>query len=377
MSEHPENDLLTPWTQHATIRPVVPNAQGHTIHTYFNTCPESPTGRYVLYFEASDNDAHHGQVCMFDRKSGESQVVGRDIENEDGHRVAYQQWVCEGRRIVYQTLRDGQWQVVVVDRKTLESHVMAVGRQLGFADPNGHVVPLHGTHWSPGEHRDLELLDVETGRIDTVITFDQIYKTFAKQIDPLFEGYAQPTSIFFPVLAPGGGRVMFKLAGPKDGTFRSPTASHRPGIITYDLEHDRPLYMDKQWAHPNWHPDGRTILRAGNRLFDTDTGRVQPIPGLPNFPGSHPVVHPNGQIFATDTHLPSPEGKDEVKTWGIAIAPLTGNTHVMLPHQFADTPVTSWRPPHPHPTFSADGKRLYYNANDGQRSQLYVAELPD
>jgi hypothetical protein len=35
---------------------------------------------------------------------------------------------------------------------------------------------------------------------------------------------------------------------------------------------------------------------------------------------------------------------------------------------------TSWRPSHPHPVFSADGRRVYYNVNDGRWTQLYVAE---
>ena len=34
----------------------------------------------------------------------------------------------------------------------------------------------------------------------------------------------------------------------------------------------------------------------------------------------------------------------------------------------------SWRRSHPHPTFSADGHRIYYNVNDGDWTRLFVAE---
>jgi MFS family permease len=34
----------------------------------------------------------------------------------------------------------------------------------------------------------------------------------------------------------------------------------------------------------------------------------------------------------------------------------------------------SWRRNHPHPTFSADGQRIYYNVSDGPFTRLMVAE---
>ena len=35
---------------------------------------------------------------------------------------------------------------------------------------------------------------------------------------------------------------------------------------------------------------------------------------------------------------------------------------------------TTWRKNHPHPAFSLDGKRIYYNVNSGKYTQLFVAE---
>ncbi|HEV7401906.1 MAG TPA: hypothetical protein VGO11_03235, partial [Chthoniobacteraceae bacterium] len=34
----------------------------------------------------------------------------------------------------------------------------------------------------------------------------------------------------------------------------------------------------------------------------------------------------------------------------------------------------TWRHNHPHPTFSADGRRVYYNVNSGDWTTLMVAE---
>ena len=34
----------------------------------------------------------------------------------------------------------------------------------------------------------------------------------------------------------------------------------------------------------------------------------------------------------------------------------------------------SWRTNHPHPIFSADGRRIYFNVNEEKWTQLFVAE---
>jgi hypothetical protein len=34
----------------------------------------------------------------------------------------------------------------------------------------------------------------------------------------------------------------------------------------------------------------------------------------------------------------------------------------------------SWRKNHPHPIFSGDGRRIYFNVNEGEWTRLHVAE---
>lgn len=359
---------LDAWMRDARVRRVVPDATGHVIHSYFNASPESPDARFVLYFGARTPDAHHGDVCIIDRASGAQHVVEPDVEAEDAHRVAYQQWSAGGRTVVLHALRDGRWQVIAVDVDTLERRVLAEDRQLGFGDPTQTRVPLHGLHWNPGAHRNLELLDVETGRIETLLTPEQVRAAYPEQVEALFGD--RPISVFFPIMAPGGERVFFKLASVDDGTFRSKTASQRHGLVVYDMREQRfTCFMDR-WGHPSWHPDGRTILNVPNVLIDSDTGATRPIPGLPRFPGSHPTVSPAGGVFATDLHNGAEEPRDV--RWSVAVADLAGHHHDVV-HTFHPTPVTSWRPPHPHPAFSADGRRLYFNASDEQLTQLHVA----
>ena len=60
--------------------------------------------------------------------------------------------------------------------------------------------------------------------------------------------------------------------------------------------------------------------------------------------------------------------------WGVAVCSTSGGDWTMLARFQGAEGATTWRKNHPHPAFSADGKRVYYNVNSGKFTQLYVAE---
>jgi Tol biopolymer transport system component len=62
--------------------------------------------------------------------------------------------------------------------------------------------------------------------------------------------------------------------------------------------------------------------------------------------------------------------------WGILVADMNGGKWVVLHHFEQNRGARSWRRNDPHPVFSADGKRIYYNTSDGQFTRLMVAERP-
>lgn len=178
-------------------------------------------------------------------------------------------------------------------------------------------------------------------------------------------------SIFFPILSPDGRRVIFKLAAAGSGDFRSKGASRREGLFTYDLRKRAFLFMHERWGHPAWSPDGRALLNTPNVIID-ETGAPTSLEGLPRFPGSHPSFSPGGEDFVTDARDEAGEGDDP---WSIAIARTDGSGWACV-HRFDQSGgARSWRPPHPHPVYSPDGNRIYFNANDGRWTRLHVAEL--
>jgi hypothetical protein len=60
--------------------------------------------------------------------------------------------------------------------------------------------------------------------------------------------------------------------------------------------------------------------------------------------------------------------------WGLAVADAASGAWVMLYRFDGSHGATSWRRSHPHPAFSADGRRIYFNVNAGPWTELYVAE---
>jgi Tol biopolymer transport system component len=364
------DDPLAPWRSGVKIRPITTQPGRHTIHSYVNTCPESPDGHRVLFYASTTPDSHRGELRILERATGDERVLVRNINTEDAHRAACQQWVSRGRRVVYHDVRDGEWLVAAVDVESGKERVLARNRQLCWGQPNSDLVSLYGQHWNPGAHRDLELLNVETGEITTAVTADAVRAKYPELVAKLLGD--KPISVFFPILSPDLKRVFFKLASAGNGDFRSSKASVREGLVCYDLENKRFLFAAASWGHPAWHPDSRTIVQKGNYLMDSNDGAARRIPDLPGFRGDHPTASPDGKLVITDTTLEKFGGTE--KEWGIVVSDIRGKNHAIIHRADNSRGAKSWRRSHPHPVFSSDGRRVYFNVSSGEWTQLYVAE---
>ena len=364
------DDPLSLWSSHVRITPVAPGEGRHTIHSYYTARPESPDGSKVLFFSSRTLDGQSGDVVMRDRITGEETVIAAGLKVEDAHRVACQQWVSHGKRVVFHGQRAQEWFTACVDLDTMKERVLARGQLAGWGQPDADVIPLYGLHWNPGSHRDLELVNVVTGERKTVLTVDALKDAYPEWFTKSF-GDGSP-SIFFPVLSPDLKRVFFKMALSKGGDPRSSGASARQGLICYSLDEKRCLYMNSKWGHPSWHADSRTIVEVGWTLFDSNDGANHRLQGVPPVRGDHPSASPDGRLIVTDTTLDRFGGSES--EWGIVLSHMRGNNHLML-HRFPNNGgARSWRRSHPHPSFSADGKRIYFNVSSGPWTQLYVAE---
>jgi hypothetical protein len=374
------DEPLRPWRGKVTPRPLLPDLKAHALHAYYLASPESPDGRWVLFYVSTTPEGYEGELRALERATGRVRTLSRKLIVEDAHRAACQQWLSGGRRVAFHDFRGGEWVVACVDLESQEERVLARGRQVGFGSPRSDILPLYGPHGNPGERRGLELLNVETGEIRTVLTPVAVRQAYPDWVSKAYGD--RPISVFFPVLSPDATRVFFKLASPLPSDadpaspdhFRRP-ASDRKGLFVYDLDAGRLAWAQpRAWGHPAWHPDSKQILQMHHLLIDAGTGASRSLPDLPRLPGSpHPSAAPDGALFATDFSPPldAPEKKG---FWSVLVGDLRGKDSVVI-HSFdLSGGARSWRRPHPHPVFSPDGKRLYFHATAAGWTQLHVAE---
>lgn len=364
---------LDAWARDVKVAPLLPADARHTMHSYYTANPESPDGQYVLYFSSTDPKAHVGEVRILERATGKERVLAENVHTEDAHRVACQQWISGGRRVAYhEVVGDTKWRVVVVDVETGEKKVVAEDRQLGFGSPNADLLPLYGMHWNPGEHRNLEIYDATTGETRVVLKAEDARAAYPEWFMATFGD--KPVSIFFPVLSPDTKRVIFKLAAGSGGdTYRSKGASEREGIICYDLSENRFVWFNPRWGHPAWHPDSRRLLQVGYRIFDTDSDGDERIRGLPNLRGTHPSFSPADPSLMTADGMPK-EGDDYAKDYMVIVADWASGRWHQIKRFENNNGAKSWRKSDPHPVFSADGNRIYFNVSEDGFTRLYVAE---
>lgn len=370
---HPD-DRVSLWKE-AKISPVTDTGNRHAIHTYYLTNPESPDKTRVLFYVSTARDGQHGDLIVRDRATGKETVIARDIDTEDAHRGACQQWISNGRRVAYHDVKNGRWSVHVVDLDTLKDRKLVEDRQLCFGRVVDDLVPIYGCHWNPGPHRDLEMLDVSTGKIRTVMTIADVERHSAEYLKKEFAG--RPTSIFFPNISPDGRRVFFKMSAPgsagAENNYKSRDASHRQGTFVYDLVDKKIVFMRVKWGHPAWHPDSRRIIEVGNVFFDTsENGKMTKIPNLPILRGNHLNVSPDGELWVVDGLMDNVGGP--AGHWGIAVNDIRGEHQLILQRFNNSRGAGSWRRSHPHPVFNADARRIYFNVSDGPWTRLMVAE---
>jgi Tol biopolymer transport system component len=296
------------------------------------------------------------------------------VQTEDAHRVACQQWLSGGRRVAFHEHIEKKWRVVVVDVETLEKTIVAGDRQVGFGRPEGDLLPMYGCHWNPGPNRDLYVWDAATGKISTRATIAEVEAKFGDWLAKEFAG--KPCSIFFPVISPDLQRVFFKISAGNGGSdFMAKDASHRSGLVVYDFKKGACTWQRGQWGHPGWMPDSRHIFEVGNMMMDTDNPvfTYTKLKDVPNLRGSHPSVSPDGKLMVTDGMTEPIGGKPN--EWGVLVADMRGEKWKLL-HSFEQNRgAKSWRRSDPHPAFSADGKRIYYNTSDTEFTRLMVAEI--
>ncbi|MCM8538251.1 MAG: hypothetical protein NE334_20070 [Lentisphaeraceae bacterium] len=373
-----EEKDLSKWKK-ASVNPVLNlDQKRHSIHTYFNTSPESPDGKYILYFSSKTKDAHSGDICIVNRTTKEETVLATGVTTEDAHRAACQQWAGNGDYIVYHDFVSKVWQIVAIDIRTKTKTVLIKNRQLGFGNPSSFEVPLYGCHWNHNGNPHLETVNIKTTKVTRLIDIKEVLKQYGDWIQTTFG--TKDVSIFFPIISPDGKKVFFKVArGSGTENFRSRKASYRSGKLVYDLENKKFINLFKLWGHPAWHPNSEEIIEKGNFTLNIYSGKTKRYAvakkGKLRTPSDHPSMSPSGNFFVTDANV-SKRKYGSPGLWAIILGEAKADSEYLLLHKFQnDKGANSWRHSHPHPVFNAQGNRIYFNVSSDDYTRLYVISL--
>ena len=373
-------------------------ASGGTIHRFFDTCPVSPSGKYLAVFRVpheaqSPRPGEAGEVVVVDLASGKEiySAPSRGWEMQMGANV---QWGATDHDLIYNDVDTLSWESFAVrddflrgrkerlagdvfmvspDGKYLASYDLKKSRfaQVGY----GVVVPDSEVSRNVGPVADdgVYVTDIAAGTCRRIVSLQEIYEQTLPSIrieDPEnYEYYC-----FQVKWNPQGTRLLTTVQWtPLTGGDR------RRAVITMkpDGTDIRTAITPEQWArgghHINWMSDGERLSMNLNvdgqpgveivsvRYDGTELRQEYPV-------GSgHPSAHPAGlPFFITDAYsgeMPLEDGKSPLRL-------INTRTQTELTVARCDLPPIGnfeFRVD-AHPVWTRDGKAVVYNATqDGRR----------
>ena len=351
-----------------TYRPAKRISDQPGIHAYFDVIPESPDGEMVTWFAFDGKPLTAGKVMLAER-DGSYPVEVKGC-NGSAHVGARQGWLDEDHiyfsaaGCIYIADRKGK----VVDKLAGAIDTIHQGSRRGLT----HSACLRGSGGRSPEKKACYRIDIDTGELIELLDLDRAAALLAEHAD--LTGVPRETLAFkHTKWAPDGRQWIVVLTN--EG-YRRKVDSSVPRIkviLAADENGDDLRFIDSFGHHPNWMPDSSGIYAfAGPKtvFFWNERGGGKRSMAEPPCEG-HPCVSPNLQWMSTDACGYPGKDKAAVVLCGIH----SGAVEILAE---MDYPVVQWQtghPPgrvcHPHPVWSPDGGRLYFNAIEGRMPFLY------
>ena len=307
---------------------------GRLIHRFFDTSPFSPSGRYLAltrlpYEDRLPQPGDAAEVVLVDLREGEERVVA-ETRGWDSQLGAQVQWGGDDAQLFFNDMDLEAWRPygVVVDpesgaRRDLEGTVYMVSSDgsrvaspcllrtgatqagYGVVAPPEHVPANRGASADDG----VFVIHVESGRCSMVISLKEI----VEETGPPLAGPDYSEGDFYAAHVkwnPQGDRLMLVLRWQpwERGKMKRDLITMRA-----DGSDVRVTVPEAEWGkgghHPNWCPDGETVLMnlkldgKGMRFVTVGTdGKGLKAIGDGIVGSGHPTLHPDGRHILTDAY---------------------------------------------------------------------------
>jgi hypothetical protein len=336
------------------------------IHSYFDLCPESPDGARVVYFQFDDSVPGPGGVVVAQRDGSEPRVIASGIAGH-AHTGAYQQWVGDNAIAYASGEQDGGGSVVV----TLSDGAAHECRHwIRMYSPASGVGLSYGRRGDSGEPA-VSRVDWRSG--DTRWLFD---RSDALAMHPLRERRLQREPITFKHTkwAPDGQRFFCVLSN-EPYIWSHPGELRIKSLYLANADGSGLRYLTEFGHHPMWGQDSACVY-----YFERDGASqslvVHPLDGaaprviLAGIAGVHATLSPDQRRVVTDIFGWPEPGRGAVVLYEVA----DGRRVTLAEFELPDT--THQTGCHPHPVWSRDAGRVYFNAPTDGRPHVWAVEAP-
>jgi hypothetical protein len=346
---------------------------GPTVHRYYDVPLESPSGERIVYFQFDAAIPGPGLVVVAERDGTNAKAVYHVEGDCLGHVGAQQLWLDE-RTIACEARGADDPSSVIIDlaagsAKRMEGKIRAYHEPTRQAVVMGGDVPPDADAFRRVQRRLIEVVRLDGGDRRAVAELHD-----AAAVHPREREIDVETMNFMNAKwSPAGRRFFVVFTDEIHARMNQRTRSVK-SLILVDADTGRVSYLGEFTHHPMWTPDGEGVIahvehNGGQDLvrYDLDAaGRARVL--VENFVGVHTSLSADATQALTDAFdMPEPNHA-AILLYDLA----TGRSRELFsgPHEHHGHS----RGTHPHPQWSRDGERIYFNHACAGLPQLYMMQ---
>ncbi len=347
------------------------------LHTYYDICPWSPHGRYLVFSAAYPADltivhrdtlaTDKGQIYLLDLNTYELRFLAENAFYNT-HTGAFPVWHPTKNQVFFYT---GPEEVSVVD---VESGALLRTMKGGIRQlsPDGELLSWTTNDIRTDLPRGVYTMQEDGADLTLIVSTEALYELTPNNhlfhIDQMTVGNTKWTPDAQHMLV-----AMWIKATPDD---LSPwNSALRRSIYIVSRDGSERRWLTYFGHHHSWTAAGAKVLYSGYRQHTDEGLREEPRLYMIDFDGSDNKVvidHPLG-----GHPIASPDG-DKITTWddrGVLLVDLAAQSVDHLAMFMPPFDHKTHRGTHPHCLWSPDGSQILYNSAQSGHSQLYRITL--
>jgi Tol biopolymer transport system component len=367
-------------------------------HTYYDLCPWSPDGRYIVFSSASSADlttpganimtTRKGRVCVLDEESYTRKELAFDTFYQT-HNGTPAVWSPTGRRIYFQKTEgtpggaDGTVGVIDVQRGTIEREMTGpLWWALWWLSPDGQRFVFSVDEPTQLEGRGMYTMMEDGSDVRLAVSTEELYT-----LSPYREKFAaEDVHVGIGKWSPDGKYFLFLMWVSDRGTSKyvSP-AGVQPSLFVASRDGREKWWVGYTGHHQSFTPDSKRIIWAGWKNVSPNSrpgardGNVEnrdPRIFLANIDGSHPQVLVEEPYGGHPTMDPTCRWVVTFDSHCIVLVNVAKGTVEKL-RVFEPAFDQSHSGTHPHCVWNRDGTRILYNSAESGHSQLHVIPIEE